>query len=342
MLGKFALNISLLLFLLASCQVVFAQVKCEGEKIFTEKKCVGDDVSQMEKELYRIVNEYRAQNNLPEIPLSESLSLLANRHLLDITLNLKTFTHGWSNCPYNIKDNDTWKCVFDAPKRLKTGYDGRGFENLYRNNGGNATPSLALAAWKKSAMHNSLILNLDNWKDTKFDAFGVAISGQFAALWFGSDSGIRDALKSSKAFGLGVTFDKAVAGLTEVISIKQASSNGESEQWQGSSPDKSVLLEVIGTQEEVSQAAISIKVRLEKDKKMSAKNRGILSIFLKNLASEWQDRETWTDAAIKNLQLKPKESQTVNQGNKTILMTVDANNYLTIMIKPRPVAKEIK
>ena len=310
--------------------------------IFSEKKCVGDDVNQAEKELYRIVNEYRAKNNLSIIPFSESLSIVANRHLLDLTLNIKSLTHGWSNCPYNIKDNDTWNCVFDAPKRLKVDYDGKGYENLYRTSSGNAIPFSALEAWKKSSMHNALILNLDSWKDTKFDAFGIAIIGQYAALWFGSSGNIKDAIKNSKTLGLGITFDKAVAGLTEIISIKKASSSLETEQWTGTSPDKTILLEVVGTEADVSQATISIKIKLEKNSQMSAKNRGVLSVFLNNLASEWKERETWANATMKKLQQNSKVPQTVIQGNKVITMTVDASNYLSITVKPKPVAKEIK
>lgn len=320
----------------------FAQTKCEGEKILTEKKCAGDDVSGAERELYKLINEYRKQNKLPEIPLSEALSVVANRHLLDISLNLKTFTHGWSNCPYDIKNNDTWNCVFDAPKRLKVEYDGRGYENLYRNNGGNATPALALAAWKKSPMHNALILNLDTWNDTEFNAFGIAINGNQAAIWFGAKSGIRTALKDTKNFGLGVTFDNAVKGLTGIITIKKSASTAQNEQWTGSSPDKSVLLEVAGTQADVSQATIGIKIKLEKNYQINKKNRDLLSVFLNNLVSGWKERETWTDAAIKNLQAKPNVPQTTMFGNIVISMTVDAQNYLSITVKPRPVAKEIK
>lgn len=332
----------LLFFVSVSFVMAFGQVKCEGEKIFNEKKCVGDELNQSEKELYRIVNEYRVKNNLPLVPLSESLSIVANRHLLDISLNLKTFTHGWSNCPYDIKNTDTWKCVFDAPKRLKVEYDGKAYENLYRNNNGNATPVLALEAWKKSPMHNALILNLDIWNDTEFNAFGVAIIGNQAAIWFGAKSGIRDALKENKNFGLGVTFDNAVKGLTDVISIKKNSSTAQNEQWTGSSPDKSVLLEVSGTQADVSQATIGIKIKLEKNYQINKKNRELLSIFLNNLVFGWKERETWADAAIKNLQANSKVPQTTFWGNIMITMTVDTQNYLSITVKPRPVAKEIK
>lgn len=342
--SKFALTVFFLVSLAAFGQTLFAQTKCQGEKIFNEKKCVGDEVNTQEKELYRIVNEYRAQNNLPAIPLSDSLSIVANRHLLDLILNIKTFTHGWSNCPYNIKDSNTWNCIFEAPKRLKVDYSGSGYENLYRNNGGNATPVLALEAWKKSAMHNALILNLDSWKNTKFNAFGIAINGQLAALWFGSAAEIKNNPNNANQPGLGVTFDKAVTGLTKIISIKKSSSSVESEQWSGSSKDKSVLLEVTGTEADVSRATIAIKIKLENKAQISAKNRGVLSVFLNNLASEWSERENWANAAIKNLQSNPNIPQTINQGNKTITMTIDAQNYLSITVKPyvKPVAKEIR
>ena len=84
-------------------QSIFAQTNCTGTTLFTEKKCVGDETSSPEKELFRIINEYRAQNNLPPIALSEPLSMVANRHLMDLNLNIKYLTHGWSNCPYDVK-----------------------------------------------------------------------------------------------------------------------------------------------------------------------------------------------------------------------------------------------
>lgn len=340
--GKFAVLIFLFVVSTIFSPTIFGQANCEGNKIFTENICSGDEVNQPEKELFRIVNEYRVQNNLPPIALSESLSIIANRHLLDIIQNLKILTHGWSNCPYDLKNKDTWDCVFESPKRFKVNYKGKGFENLYRINGGQVTPSATLEAWKNSPLHNALILNLNSWKDTKFDAFGLAIDGQYAALWFGSSSGIKDGLKNLQTSGLGVTFERAVAGLTEVVSIKKASSTAVSEQWTGTSPDKSVLLEVAGTQEDVSQATISIKIRLESKTQISAKNRRILGVFLKNLASEWKERDEWTDAAIKNLQSNPKIPQTTIQGNKIITMGVEAQNYLSITVKPKPVAKEFK
>jgi Cysteine-rich secretory protein family len=323
-------------------QTLMAQTNCTGNLVFTEKKCVGDEISPQEKELFKIINDYRAANNLPPITLSESLSFVANRHLLDLNNNVKTFTHGWSNCPYDIKNEKTWDCVFGAPQRLNSNYPGNGYENLYRNLGGNATPALALEAWKKSPPHNGLILNLDVWKDTKFDAFGVAISGNYASIWFGSEGGKDIVAKQTK--GLGVSFEKAVQGLTSVLSIVKESSLIDSDKWVGKSADKSVTLEIFGKQEDISETTMAFSVRLEKNFQLSAKNKAVLSTFLMNLTGKWAERETWIDATVNYLSKNRKAVKTVNVQNKTIEVKINAQNNLTVLVKPfeKPKAQEFK
>lgn len=332
--GKIVLTFLSLFLFSVFCGTIFSQKICDGGKIFSEKNCSGDEISQQEKELHQIVNEYRAKNNLPKIPLSDSLSIVANRHLLDLAKNLKSLTHGWSNCPFDLKNQNTWNCVFESPKRLNVGYSGNGYENLYRNLEGNATPVLALEAWKKSEMHNSLLLNLNNWKDTQFDAFGMAVSGEYIALWFGSKASNSNNLNESKNQGLGVTFEKAVANLSNVVSIKKTSSISGKDEWIGVSADKSVMLAVSGTKEDVSEATISIKIKLEKNSGLSQKNKNVLMTFLNNLAFEWNGREVWVEASLKKLGQNSKSPQTINQGNKTISMSVGADNYLSITVKP--------
>src|SRR5689334_11630372 len=112
------LFLSLCLFLIGF-QCIFAQSNCSGTALFTEQKCPGDEISATERELFRIINDYRAQNKLPPVTLSEPLSLVANRHIIDLTVNVKYLTHGWSNCPYDLKKEDTWGCLFESPQRLK-------------------------------------------------------------------------------------------------------------------------------------------------------------------------------------------------------------------------------
>lgn len=338
------MRILFLLFLVfLSAIASFAQRPCTGQLIFTEKVCTGDEISQPEQELYRIINEYRASNNLPPIALSKPLSFVANRHLLDLENNIKYLTHGWSNCPYEVKDTKTWNCVMDAPRRLNSQYNGQGFENLYRNLNGFATPVLALEAWKKSPMHNSLILNLEVWKGTKFDAFGIAISGNFAAMWFGLPSG--DQVKISKPTkGLGVSFEKTVSGLTEILSIQKESSLVDSEKWVGTSADKTVTLEIYGRQEDISETTMAVSFKLDKKLSLTEKNRGILSTFLQNLTGSWRGREKWIDEALSDLNKNPKITRSINLENKTIEMRVNKDNNLTLLVKPykKPEAEEFQ
>lgn len=332
MCGKFFLVI---LFLhICFSFITKAQINCNGEQIFTEKRCSGDEISPLEIQLYKLVNDYRAENKLPPVPMSEALSIVGNRHLLDLILNIKGFTHSWSNCPYDIKDSKTWNCLFDAPKRLNVDYKGKGYENLYRNNGGNADPKTALEAWKKSKLHNDLILNLNSWSDVKYDAFGVAIQGQYAALWFGTKEGIRDNIRNQNPQGLGISLEKAIEGIADKILIKKVSSTVQSEQWTGISADKTIIFDIVGTEKDIWRAAFSVKIRLEKNTQISAKNQVILSIFLKNMFPDWKERDVWINQAIGKLRRNPKSIQTVTQANRTITVTVDANNFLVVTVKP--------
>jgi len=328
--------------ILICVQSFFAQNNCSGNALFTEQKCVGDEVSPTEKELFRIINEYRAQNKLPPIALSEPLSFVANRHILDLTMNVKYLTHGWSNCPYDIKSEKTWDCVFESPKRLKTNYTGQGFENLYRNLNGNATPVLALEAWKKSPMHNNLILNLDIWKDTKYDALGVAVSGNYAAIWFGSRSD-QDINLGKEIKGLGVSFEKVVDGLTGILSIQKESSLAESEKWVGKSADNSIKLEIYGQEKDIAETTMSFSVRLDNKFQITPQGKAALSQFLKNLAGNWTVREQWIEMTLSKINKSPKSVQTIDVRNKTIQVKINAGNYLTVLVKPnlKPQPKEL-
>lgn len=312
---------------------LFAAVNCNGTMLFTEKICAGDEINAAERELHRIINEYRAQNKLAAVALSEPLSNVANRHILDLTLNVKYLTHGWSNCPYDIKRAETWNCLFESPQRLKSAYTGQGFENLYRNLNGAATPALALEAWKKSQMHNNLILNLDVWKDTRYDAFGVAIEGNYAAIWFGS-KGDQQINFGKEIKGLGVSFEKLVDGLTSVISIEKESSLAGSEKWVGKSADNSIKMEIYGRESDIAETSMAFSVRLDKKFQLTPPGRSALMQFLKNLSPDWALREKWTDAALQKIGKAPKSVQTTNVKNKTIEMKINSENYLTVLVKP--------
>ena len=77
----------------ATFRVVVGQAACTGAQIFAATACAGDVNSAEEKALFELVNSYRVARNMPALRLSPSLSMVANRRMLDLKQNLKTLTH---------------------------------------------------------------------------------------------------------------------------------------------------------------------------------------------------------------------------------------------------------
>ncbi len=172
---------------------------CQGQKILSQKTCEGDGLEAEEIKLYHMLNEYRDAHGLSAIPSSPSLSLVANRHVRDLAQNIRSYArdglhwiHGWSNFPYDANDERTFRCMWEAPKRLKTPYPGFGFEILcgdpdvkYKDFIMSAT--YAFSTWKKSRLHRDVILNQGTWKSYSWKAMGIGIYKGYAAVWFGRE-----------------------------------------------------------------------------------------------------------------------------------------------------------
>ncbi len=144
-----------------------------------------DGVEPEEQKLYDLVNQYRAQAGLAAIPLSKALTLVANRHVHDLTDNIGKLTHGWSDAPYDPANSATYSAVWTAPQRLNTGYSSYGYENAYMSSGG-ATAVGALTSWKADPAHNDLLVNAGIWKSYTWNAMGIGIYGKYAVLWMGA------------------------------------------------------------------------------------------------------------------------------------------------------------
>lgn len=170
-------------------QIARAEGECHGRQILTAVTCAGDNLEPEEANLYQLVNQYRLQNGLPAIPISKSLTLVANRHVRDLDENIRTLTHGWSDCPYNPSDQSTWPCMWEAPQRFKTPYPGRGYENAHGGSGNyRASAVSALQGWQGSSLHNAVILNQGIWENYQWQALGVGIYKGYAVLWFGAEA----------------------------------------------------------------------------------------------------------------------------------------------------------
>lgn len=147
-----------------------------------------DGLEAEEQQLYNLINQYRAQNGLPAIPLSRALTLVANRHVVDLQENIGTLTHGWSDAPYDANNPNTYPNMWEAPQRFNTGYPGNGYENAFGGSGGYvATAQDAFNSWINSPLHNAVILNQGTWQSKSWDALGVGLYGGYGALWFGDE-----------------------------------------------------------------------------------------------------------------------------------------------------------
>ena len=139
-------------------------------------------------ELYDMINTYRKKNRLPPIPLSKALCHVAQVHAEDMEYKLKKLTHAWSTCRYLDHLSKTYDCMWKKPQEL-TSYIGIGFECAHGGEGNyKATPKSSLVSWQTSRPHNNVILNKDMWKDYKWKAMGIGLSGGYATLWFGKET----------------------------------------------------------------------------------------------------------------------------------------------------------
>ena len=145
-----------------------------------------------EKVLYDLIMQYRKSKKLPKIPLSKSLTIVAQAHAIDLSKHKPDFDKGcnghswssdgkWTSCCYT-DDHAQAKCMWNKPREL-TNYKDNGYEIV--NYATNATPKIALDSWKKSSGHNQVIINEGVWKKATWNAIGIGIKDGYACVWFG-------------------------------------------------------------------------------------------------------------------------------------------------------------
>ncbi len=181
-------------------------------------------LSATEKELYRLLMDYRAENGLPSIPLSPSLTYVAQTHVRDLTAhppaddcNLHSWSEygDWTPCCYT-PDHAEAKNMWNKPREL-TQYKGVGYEIAFRNSAG-ATAVSAINAWKNSYGHNATMINQDIWSGITWKAVGIGVYGEYAVIWFGEEQEVVVAQPKSEQ-----KQEKVI--LTPPISMSASSSN---------------------------------------------------------------------------------------------------------------------
>jgi hypothetical protein len=149
-------------------------------------------ISENEWKLYRMINEYRRQYDLPSIPLSKSLCFVASTHAKDL------FLHHPEDSPCNFhswSDKGPWKpfcypadenkknSVWDKPKELSR-YNSKGYEIVYWENSDVVIDSV-INFWRSMEYFNSFLMNTGKWQGKTWNAIGIAIYENYALAWFG-------------------------------------------------------------------------------------------------------------------------------------------------------------
>lgn len=157
--------------------------------------CDDLELSEEEQLLYRLLMEERLRNNLREIPLSPSLTEVAQTHADEAADHPDTFDgdcnlHSWNTSQYwagccYTPDHEYAECMWDKPYEI-TGFRADGFEIAYL---GNEAPETMLQRWLDSPGHRDVILNRGEWSDSPWRSIGVGISQEvegkrFAYVWF--------------------------------------------------------------------------------------------------------------------------------------------------------------
>jgi hypothetical protein len=154
----------------------------------------GECLSENEATLADLLNDYREQQGLARVPVTVSLTAVAQWHAWDLGVNSpqggQCNLHSWSD------GGDLWSAVcytddhanasgmWIKPNEITGGiYTSAGYEIAYA---GSSNPQSALNAWKSSPPHNDVILNAGVWdRFSPWPAMGVGMRDGYAVVWFG-------------------------------------------------------------------------------------------------------------------------------------------------------------
>lgn len=155
-----------------------------------------------EAALARMINDYRAREGLPAVPVSRSLNAVADAHVRDLMENRPDSAtafghrscnmHSWSSAgPWKpvcyTRDHARATAMWSKPREITRGaYPGNGFEIAYWWSG-RITPEIALYGWQDSPSHNDLIVEEGPWRGADWQAMGIGIAGNYAVIWFGKE-----------------------------------------------------------------------------------------------------------------------------------------------------------
>ena len=149
--------------------------------------------------MYNLINNFRTENNLNNISLSESLSVLAKIHINDLITNHPDTSicnlHSWSDkgnwsaCCYN-KYLFKPSCMYNKAKEL-TNYKAKAYEMVFWETT-EANPDSIIKSWMNTDAFADMILCEGKWKNFNWKAIGIAVKNNYAIAWFGEIKDIED------------------------------------------------------------------------------------------------------------------------------------------------------
>lgn len=162
-------------------------------------------LSEKEKELVKLINDYRISLGKKPLNVSKSLTYVARTHNKDQILYFDpnwtdeqgrpANEHSWSEhgnwTPIMYNEYGSYRPMWDKPKEL-TSYKSSGHEittGYPHILEAEMLPKTALDNWKNSPDHNEFIIK----ENVLYDVYnagrimGVSIHGNYANIWFGND-----------------------------------------------------------------------------------------------------------------------------------------------------------
>lgn len=157
-------------------------------------------LSVEENKLARLINKHRLSHGLLEVPLSRSLTMVAQWHVRDLQWHnpnsgtdergMSCNLHSWSDQGYWIpvcytSDHYYASGMWYKPDEITRGiYDDYGYEIAAGAGWWNASAAWALNLWKGSPSHNDVIIEQGAWEGSKWSEMGVGIYKGYAVTWF--------------------------------------------------------------------------------------------------------------------------------------------------------------
>lgn len=162
----------------------------------------GECLTSEEQALARLINEYRVEHGLPQIPVSYWLTTVSQWHVLDLAeyhpdtatdaRGRECNSHSWSAngswTPVCYTSNDDAPLMWSKPREISSGdYASYGYEIAYRSSGA-ASAEGAFRAWTNDANHDDVILERNLWQGREWPAMGIGMRDGYAVVWFGDQA----------------------------------------------------------------------------------------------------------------------------------------------------------